>query len=332
MELSIIIPVYEPEQDDIIRCLESIYSQNIDNSLFEVICIDDCSPTQSAKQAIDSYNQNKNLPNLSYYRHNENKRQGGARNTGIKIAKGKFIGCIDQDDFFMPGSLSAILKSINLWESLDIIMFDHSSSDNKCNIINKNFYSSNTQDVKSGNSFLRSNEITWMPWAYVYKKEFIKQHNISFEENVRFEDVDFIMKAISLASTIKYEPFSIIAHRETSAQTSQVGNSSEKIIDLVKIALRVGNIAKSEFQKNNNAAEIIIKHHDLMYLSAIKRNIWRLSCRSIFATINNYPPMYEYSSNQKIKFIGIHPKLTSAFLCCIKPLLKTSYRIYKKFK
>jgi len=40
---SIIIPVYNGLTHDLPVCLDSIWKQPIDNSLYEVICVDDCS-------------------------------------------------------------------------------------------------------------------------------------------------------------------------------------------------------------------------------------------------------------------------------------------------
>lgn len=41
--LSIVIPVYNGLTHDLPRCLDSIWMQPLEASLYEVICIDDCS-------------------------------------------------------------------------------------------------------------------------------------------------------------------------------------------------------------------------------------------------------------------------------------------------
>lgn len=52
MKLSIIIPVYNGEKT-IERCLNSIFTQNVDKREYEVIVVDDCS-TDSTLQVIDN--------------------------------------------------------------------------------------------------------------------------------------------------------------------------------------------------------------------------------------------------------------------------------------
>lgn len=54
MKLSIIIPVYNGDKE-IGRCLDSIYSQGLDENQFEVICVDDASPSDSTAEAVRSY-------------------------------------------------------------------------------------------------------------------------------------------------------------------------------------------------------------------------------------------------------------------------------------
>lgn len=74
-KISIIIPVYNGAKD-IIRCLDSIYSQHLDSTQFEVLCIDDCS-TDNTAETITRYSKNKN--NLRLISHSINKRQGGEK-------------------------------------------------------------------------------------------------------------------------------------------------------------------------------------------------------------------------------------------------------------
>ena len=84
---SIIIPVYNGEQY-IKNCLDSIYRQGLGDDDFEVICVNDCS-TDNTAQVISEYG--KFHQNLRLINHETNRRQGGARNTGVKVAEGKYI-------------------------------------------------------------------------------------------------------------------------------------------------------------------------------------------------------------------------------------------------
>lgn len=62
------------------------------------------------------------FPNLHLIEHEKNKKLGAARNTGRKIAKGKFIWNVDSDDQIVPNCLSRMLKICEDYE-LDVFEF-----------------------------------------------------------------------------------------------------------------------------------------------------------------------------------------------------------------
>ena len=95
-KLSVIVPVYNVEKL-LERCLDSILSQTLSD--IEVICVDDCSPDNSIG-ILHRYQQKDSR--VKVYRHAENKRQGGARNTALEVATGEYIGFIDSDDYIDP--------------------------------------------------------------------------------------------------------------------------------------------------------------------------------------------------------------------------------------
>ena len=84
MLLSIIIPDYNAETS-IRTCLESIWSQNMDETLYEVICVDDKSIDNSVQTIQDEITRHSNL---SLIQNQINLHAGGARNNGIKKSHG----------------------------------------------------------------------------------------------------------------------------------------------------------------------------------------------------------------------------------------------------
>ena len=89
---SIIIPVYNGLTHDLPICLESIWLQPLDPSQYEVICVDDGS-TDDTRRWLDE--EAAKHSNMRVIKHSVNKRQGGGRNTGVKVAKGKYLLFID---------------------------------------------------------------------------------------------------------------------------------------------------------------------------------------------------------------------------------------------
>ncbi len=97
--VSVIVPVYNTEKY-LARCLDSILAQSLRS--IEVLVVDDCSPDGSA--AIGRRYEAKDC-RVKSIRHSENLGLGGARNTGIAAARGRYIASVDSDDALTPGAL-----------------------------------------------------------------------------------------------------------------------------------------------------------------------------------------------------------------------------------
>ena len=81
------------------EALKSILAQTYQD--FEIIVINDGG--ENVGDLIDSLNQN----NKIVYIENENKQgPSGARNTGLKAAKGRYIAYLDDDDLYYPNQSS----------------------------------------------------------------------------------------------------------------------------------------------------------------------------------------------------------------------------------
>jgi glycosyltransferase involved in cell wall biosynthesis len=94
IKVSIIVPVYNAEKF-IEKCLQSLVDQSLKE--IEIICVNDFSKDNS-EHLIKSYV--KKYPNkISLINLPENRRQGGARNAGISVAGGEYLGFVDSDDW-----------------------------------------------------------------------------------------------------------------------------------------------------------------------------------------------------------------------------------------
>lgn len=99
MKLSIIVPVYNMASDDKLSfCMDSLINQTIDD--YEIIAVDDCS-TDNSLEILKGYEVR--FPEKVKVRQTpENLHQGGAKNIGLDIAQGEWIGFIDADDWITP--------------------------------------------------------------------------------------------------------------------------------------------------------------------------------------------------------------------------------------
>src|SRR5262245_43848936 len=90
--------------------MTSVLSQSYTN--LELIVVDDASSedVESIVRSIDD-------PRVIYERRNSNGGAAAARNTGLGLARGKFIAFQDSDDLWLPGKLErqvALLLSLPL--------------------------------------------------------------------------------------------------------------------------------------------------------------------------------------------------------------------------
>lgn len=115
--LSIILPVYNVEKY-LPKCLDSIYTQGVNEKLFEVIAVIDGSLDNSL-EIVQKYAQgHSNLVILE----KDNGGVSSARNLGINYAQGDYLMFVDPDDTLFPGSLVKVIDNIKT-SNCDIIIF-----------------------------------------------------------------------------------------------------------------------------------------------------------------------------------------------------------------
>jgi glycosyltransferase involved in cell wall biosynthesis len=105
--VSVVIPTYN-RAHLLVRSIQSVLNQSYQD--FEIIVVDDGS-TDNTEEVIKSFNDER----VKYIRHEGNKGNAAARNTGIKVAKGEYVAFQDSDDEWLPKKLE---KQVNLLRSL----------------------------------------------------------------------------------------------------------------------------------------------------------------------------------------------------------------------
>ena len=109
-EISIIVPVYNVEKY-LENCIESILNQTFKD--FELILVDDGSTDNSCK-ICDIYEKKDSRIKVI---HKNNGGLSSARNAGLDIACGKYVGFIDSDDSIHPRMYEILYDLIKKYES-----------------------------------------------------------------------------------------------------------------------------------------------------------------------------------------------------------------------
>lgn len=116
MRFSIIVPVYNVEKY-IRKCMDSIMNQTFRD--FEVIVVDDESPDNSM-QIVQEFAEK--YPGVITMIRQKNTGLGGARNRGVREARGEYLIFVDSDDYVRLDMLECINAQLNCHDS-DIFIF-----------------------------------------------------------------------------------------------------------------------------------------------------------------------------------------------------------------
>lgn len=244
MKLSIVIPAYNVEQY-IGRCFDSIFNQQIETDMLEVIVVNDGSK-DGTEDIIKQYASQH--PNLIYISQ-ENQGQSVARNTGLKKTTGELIWYVDSDDATTDNSIKTIFSYFEKYPNADFLTFDriHYNLENGSkkyykswgekhigwNLKKKNDVYEKRMDRKTANERL----VADVPWFHVFKKDYLTKHQLFFVPGLLNEDDELRMRLFFFAKEVRFIPFAhyiYSANREGSLTTINKGKSMKVVESCMK--------------------------------------------------------------------------------------------------
>lgn len=216
--LSLIIPVYKVEAY-IEACLCSVFQQLPDWA--EVIIVDDGSPDGSmsiAEEVLCRYPQHKRRVSIL---RQDNQGLSAARNNGIALAEGRYVGFLDSDDVLLEGYFSILGRLLADNPLSDIVAFNAQ----RFSAIRRNgkIQPDCTMAIVPGNaapqhseshmalladSFNRS---MWFAWARIYRKTLFDEARFPVGRN--FEDIQLIPQLYLKAERIVVCDTPLIGYR-----------------------------------------------------------------------------------------------------------------------
>ena len=192
--ISIIVPVYKVEKY-LNRCVESIVKQTYSN--LEIILVDDGSPDQCPVMC-DAWMEKDNRIKVV---HKKNGGLSDARNAGMKISKGEFIGFVDSDDWIDQNMYQRLYEILStdksdisacgvkmFWEDSDLCQM--LTQTNKC-VLNRE---------EAMKALIEESLIKQPVWYKLYKKELIR--DILFPVGKYHEDAFWSYQAIGMAKRV----------------------------------------------------------------------------------------------------------------------------------
>lgn len=194
-KVSVVVPCYNVEKY-LNQCIDSIVNQTLKE--IEIICVNDGS-TDSTLSILRDYEQKD--PRVKII-DKVNTGYGNSMNCGFDMANGEYIGIVESDDFIdsdMFEKLYACAKE----NELDVVksgFYFYWSKDGEKNVafpIASNIMASRTfcptTDFKSKREMVEFFNIKPSIWSAIYRKDFIRENNIRFNETpgASYQDASF---------------------------------------------------------------------------------------------------------------------------------------------
>lgn len=206
MQLSIIIPVYKVEKY-IRDTLSSVYNQNVDANLFEVIVVNDGTPDDSMCIVAEFAAKHANLHIISQ----ENQGLSCARNAGLQMARGAYVWFVDSDDTIAERSIEKVMECVERSKA-DVVGFcirkieeSAGNSEKESAIWNRRYRS--LQDCLINTKQVVFYLHTGIVQRYVFRREFLFHNGLSFHPGILYEDQEFLPRVFCLAGSFYISSF-----------------------------------------------------------------------------------------------------------------------------
>lgn len=234
IKVSIIVPVYNASKY-LKQCMDSILGQTLKD--IEIICVNDGS-TDNSLEILKKYQEDDSR--IIIY-NQKNSGAAVARNKGLDLAKGIYIGFMDPDDYYPDDSvLFSVYKT---------------ACDNKALITGGSLVLDRTEshyqpkyEIKDERFFDSDGFIKYIDYQYdfyyqrfIYKKELIDKNNITFPLYRRGQDIPFFVKAMISAEkfySMKKKTYCYrVGHKKVNWHDNKIAiHAIEATSDIIKIA------------------------------------------------------------------------------------------------
>lgn len=282
--VTVIIPAYNTEKY-INKCLMSVLHQTHGN--IEVIVVDDGSQDALYK-VVEKYVVMDDRVELI---RQDNKGAAGARNTGLKKAKGDYIFFLDSDDWIETNTIELLVKKAQTQNS-DIVMPDRYTKVKLNGKKSVEYLFIDYERYDTIPDFVVNIIIgqgrAWRVTSVLYRADIIRNHKIEFPLGYTAEDVVFNLKFLSRASKISFlrEPTLNVVKRKDSVTSTYKSNK-------IKTYLLIDKKAR-EYVKE-------IRYDHPCGIIAVNS----LLCRNIVVLIlSEMSPKNKKGLNEKIKIVN----------------------------
>ncbi len=223
---SIIIPVYNVEKY-IRKCMESVMGQTFRD--FEVIVVDDESPDNSM-QIVEEFAEK--YPGMITMIHQKNTRLGGARNRGVKEARGEYLLFVDSDDYVSTDLLETVDTQLKRHDC-DMLVFKYRMVTPEGSPMREEGFGS----LAAGMYVPREDrQVVLLPVGAVhkaYRRSFYLDCNFQFLEGVLYEDA--VSRFMAAKASRIYLHDAVLYYYVQSPGSIMRQKPSSHVLDILKV-------------------------------------------------------------------------------------------------
>lgn len=224
--ISVIVPVYKVEKY-LVRCVESIRSQTHEN--LEIILVNDGSPDRCGEMCDALAAEDSRIRVV----HKENGGLSSARNAGLDVMTGDYVGFVDSDDYIVP----------DMYESLLALMDEHGAQiacggiERVTDTAHVNYFNENLGDLlvldreQAMQELLRNIRVTNSACDKLFSKAVFD--GLRMTEGVIYEDMDVMYRCIYRTDRVVYTGKPVYCYY-LSDRSILRGNMTRKHYDMVK--------------------------------------------------------------------------------------------------
>lgn len=212
----------------VLETLESIHNQTFKN--FELIIVDDCSTDDSVGK-IENWLNEKNNSNYTLIKNITNLGVSKTCNIAVKVAKGKYITLIATDDVMLENKLKVQVDFLkNTDEEVGAVYSDAILIDENSDILYGRFiqrHKPTLTKIPSGyiyNELIKANFIPIM--SVMYKTRILNEIGY-YDENLVYEDYDFLLRLSSKYKIVFSEYISVLYRVRKNSLSNTLPSSKE---------------------------------------------------------------------------------------------------------
>lgn len=191
-KISIIIPVYGVEKY-IRKCLDSVVAQSYRN--LEIIVVDDGSPDDCGAICDEYAARDERICVI----HKQNGGVSSARNAGLAVAGGEWIGWVDSDDWIEPDMYEYLLSNVLEYGADICVCGRQEVYPNR--IVNRGWEQRRILDTEEALALLLANDIMQnYLWDKLWRRQLFD--GISFPEGRTYEDIAVMHQLFERAACV----------------------------------------------------------------------------------------------------------------------------------